>query len=85
MGNDPDDEIRVMFDFQFPFRVFRGSVIGSDLTICSASGERACYLKAGSLTPTNETVTVTFYRWKDDWPGTDEEYALDVPLWEYRP
>lgn len=83
LENAPDDEILVTFNF----RAFRGSTIGLERTSCSASGGPAYYLKAGSLTPTNETVTVTFWRWKDGWPGRDngEEYTLDVPLWEYQP
>lgn len=54
----------------------------------SASGGPAWYVTVGELIPTDETVTLRFWRFKDgihQRAGNGVEYTLEVPLWDYRP
>jgi len=53
----------------------------------SASGGPAWKIPVGKLLPTDETVSLRFWRFKNGFQraGNGVEYTLEVPLWDYRP
>ena len=53
----------------------------------SASGGPAWYITVGELIPTDETISLRFWRFKGgiQRAGNDEEYTLEVPVWDYQP
>jgi hypothetical protein len=81
----PDDERSITFNYS----AFRGKnnaySTGPEYVECSG-GPASIGTRIGDLRPTEETMTVNFWRWKDmPRGGGGEHYTLDVPLWEWAP
>lgn len=78
---NPEDEELICFSF----RAYRDPDDNPEYV--SASGGPAWNIPVGELIPTNETVILRFWRFKDgiQRAGNGEEYTLEVPLWDYRP
>jgi hypothetical protein len=77
----PDDVQMICFRFS----AYRDP--GDKPEYVSASGGPAWYITVGELIPTDETISLSFWRFKGSIQraGNDEEYTLEVPLWNYRP
>ena len=77
-----------MIEVTWNYSAFRGKQVGDDIAkpddpvYVSCSGGPGMYFNASELTPTNETHTVNFWKWKE-LPRANGgiHYKLDVPVW----
>ena len=78
---NPEDEELICFSF----RAYHDP--DNKPEYVNPSGGPAWYVTAGKLIPTNETVSLRFWRFKGgiQRAGNDEEYLLEVPVWNYLP
>jgi len=77
-------------DFQmicFRFSAYRDPVESTGPEYVRASGGPAWYISADELKPTNETVILRFWKFKNGIrrAGNGVEYTLEVPVWDYDP
>jgi len=79
----PHDDFSIIFNV---IGAFRGGPTGKDPDeyVSCSGGPGTISTPADQLTPTDETVTLWFWRWRDlPRAGGGEPYQLTVPLWEW--
>jgi hypothetical protein len=67
--------------------VFNHQTYRDGQSVSSSGGPATIFTDFAELSPTDETVDVTVWRFRDGIPGADraEYYTIPVRVWEWRP
>ncbi len=83
-GQTPADGVCVIV---FNHRTFRGQDEPQRPERVSSTGVYTTAMALNELRPTDETTTLTVWRWNNQGPGPGNrvEYTVTVPVWEWEP